>query len=395
MHPGEGEIRAYHDHELSAGRRSQVESHLAACPECQERAAALLARAQRIHSRLAALDAGQPQPRPVSAARARLAARLAHNQQKEINPMWKKLPSRLSRPTWVGLAIIALLAFSLAFAPVRAIANSFLGLFRVQQIQVVQINPGNLPNQLNDSTEFQAMFNDSVQFQANGEAQEVASREEAAALAGIPVRLPAEINRPQTRMGVQPGGQASVQIDLPRVRLLLQEIGRGDIELPDELDGATISVDVPAGVVTQYGDCEFDPETARGMGYDPDDPNVNGLPFCTTLMQVASPTIEAPEGLNVTQLGEAYLQLMGMSREEAIRFAQNVDWTSTFVIPIPRDGTQYTEVMVDGANATLIETKQRGRYSQYLLIWVKDGVVYALAGPGNARAAVNIANSLK
>ena len=52
------------------------------------------------------------------------------------------------RPVLIIAGLVVILGISMAFAPVRAIANSFLGLFRVQQIQVVQVNQGIYPSSL-------------------------------------------------------------------------------------------------------------------------------------------------------------------------------------------------------------------------------------------------------
>ena len=81
-----------------------------------------------------------------------------------------------------------------------------------------------------------------------------------------------------------------------------------------------------------------------------------------------------------------------MSPEEAASFAENVDWTTTLVVPVPRYGTTYQEVVVDGVTGALIQ--QAGDF-EYMLFWVKDGMVYALNGPGNAQMALEIGNSLK
>jgi len=86
---------------------------------------------------------------------------------------------------------------------------------------------------------------------------------------------------------------------------------------------------------------------------------------------------------------------MGMSEEEAAQFSQQVDWTTTLVIPIPRYGTTYEDVMVDGVPGTLIHQSLEQNAPGYLLIWVKDNIVYALTGPGDGAQALEIAASLK
>ena len=72
-----------------------------------------------------------------------------------------------------------------------------------------------------------------------------------------------------------------------------------------------------------------------------------------------------------------------------------MDWTTTLVIPIPRYGTRYQDVLVDGVNGTLIQHDAADYTAQYLLVWVKDGMLYALTGPGTTNEALEIGNSLK
>jgi hypothetical protein len=290
--------------------------------------------------------------------------------------------------------LVIILATALAFPPVRAIANSFLGLFRVQQFTVIQINPGNLPEQLGESTQLEQMFTNNVDVQEQGEPYEVANRDEASQVTGMPVRLATRWDS-QPVLKVMPGAEITFNVDLKLTRALLDEIGRSDIQLPDNLDGATVQVSVASAVTALYGDCEYDPEKAPQEAYDPGDPHPPLLPDCTTFIQMPSPTISAPPGLDLPKIGEAYLQLMGMSAEEAASFARTVDWSTTLVIPIPRYGTTFREVPVDGVNGTLIIQDAEDYAPQYLLVWVKDGILYSITGQGEGSSALRFANSLK
>jgi hypothetical protein len=372
---------------LEAGAQQRVDAHLAECPKCQAAAQATLTQTRQVGERLASLEASTSKPISTPAARLRLEARL--QQEKEPNPMWSKLTSRISRPAWVGLALVAVLAISLAFPPVQAIANSFLKLFRVEQVQVVPVDAERLAGEMRQSTRLEGLFSESVNVEEGGEPQEVSSAEEAAALAGMAVRLPTALAE-EPKILVQPGGKVTFNVDLELMQAVMQEMGRGDIQLPASLDGAVVKLEVPAGVTAFYGECQID----HSQMQDPDGPQRVDIPDCTSLIQLPSPSIDAPPDLNVTQMGEIYLQVLGMTPEEAARFSSTVDWTSTFVIPVPRYNSDYQEVQVDGVTGTLIESFQYGEQS-YLLIWVKDGIVYALGGPGEADQALQIAASLK
>jgi hypothetical protein len=50
---------------------------------------------------------------------------------------------------------------------------------------------------------------------------------------------------------------------------------------------------------------------------------------------------------------------------------------------------------VDGVTGTLITQNLNSPRGQYVLAWIKDGILYGLTGPGNGSNAVDIANSLK
>ena len=148
MHLSEGEIRAYQDQELPASQSRRAEAHLAGCQTCQAKASEIYTRSQRMTGQFARL---QPAPTPAShttlpALHRRLAERL--EQEKENQTMQRKIFNRLPRAAWAVIGIVAVLAIAMTFAPVRALANSFLALFRVQQIRVVQIDPARMPQKL-------------------------------------------------------------------------------------------------------------------------------------------------------------------------------------------------------------------------------------------------------
>jgi hypothetical protein len=84
-----------------------------------------------------------------------------------------------------------------------------------------------------------------------------------------------------------------------------------------------------------------------------------------------------------------------MDAQEAHDFSQTVDWASTLVIPIPRNGASYEQVLVDGVTGNLIR-RPTDDAPEYGLIWVKNGLIYAIGGLGNDwQQALDMANSLR
>jgi len=109
------------------------------------------------------------------------------------------------------------------------------------------------------------------------------------------------------------------------------------------------------------------------------------------LQEAPSPLVNLPSDLNIQQLAEIGFQLAGMSATQARELCQTIDWKSTLVLPIPRFVGSYSLVEVNGAQGTLIKDSEG---PGYVLIWVKDGIIYCLAGQGDSSKAVTLANSL-
>ncbi len=389
MHPTQGQLTALRDRQLDPVLLQQVEDHLAVCPACRAQAQILAQRGGQITSQLKSLDPLRPLPPSMPLARARLQAKLS---QKESSMFQKIFASRF-RLAWVLLGIALALAIAFSFPSVRALGNSFLGLFRVQQVTAFTFDPKKLEtSSLSYSGEnLVKAISEKAEATEIGEYHANVSAEEASQLTGLALRFPDAANLGEPRIAVQTGLQMKLQVDLPQMRALLSE-AKLDLSLPDELDGATISGELPMAVTAYYGICATQAEADAQR--DPDQPAADQTDaFCTQFIQVASPTIEAPAGLDVAALGEAFLQLAGMSPEEAKNFSQTVDWTTTLIIPVPNT-TIYENVTVDGVQGVLVRQNQSDS-ATYVLIWSKDGVVYGLFSQGATGDALALAGSIK
>lgn len=308
--------------------------------------------------------------------------------------MLQSIFSKRFRPLWVTGSAIAALALSLTFPTVQALASNFLGLFRVQNIQVIQIDPSRFSELNNDSTlgeRIGEMFSTSFKVTKEaGKPQEVADAATASAAAGFNVRL---LDNDQAAViTVQDSSAFEFTIDRARAQAILHD-GGFDTQLPASLDGALIKVEIPTGVSVAYGDC---PKPSAVTDENPAPANWQKLESCVILAQIPSPTITAPDDLDVPQLVEIGLQFIGLSAAEAKQISSTVDFSTTLIIPIPRNAATVKDVSVDGVQGTYL-----GRYAdagvpaRYTVLWVKDGLVYALTGFGLQSKAVSLANSLK
>ena len=385
-HLNNGQLRAALDGELNLEGLKHFES----CDYCQTRQNSIQLQTQQTADKLAFLSTATKDPR-LSPAAAWHRFNKQKLTQKEI-PMFKKLFAfPLIR---FGLPALLILIMIVAIPGARAFAGELLGLFRVQQVTVVPIDPtgmeqlnGNFGNQIG------TLISDSVTMTKQpAEPVEVSDANEASQLTGFTVRLPQDVT--PSRISVMSGSAFTLTVDRNKAQALLEEAGRSDLVLPDSMEGAQISVNIPSGVSVGYGTCpspsgDADESELQGSGSP-------GRRYadCVILAEIPSPIVTTPADVDIAQLAQIALEFTGMTSDQAAAFTDTVDWTSTLVVPIPRNAATYEEISVDGVTGTLIQ-RPSDDAAQFALIWVKDGIIYTIGGLGsNSQQAIQMANSL-
>jgi hypothetical protein len=385
-HLTDGELRAALDGELEAGKLH----HIQTCPACQARQQQLQAKhleARRLLAFLAPQEQAGPSPQK---AWGRFTRQIMQQKEISMTKRWFSIP--LVR---FGSVALVLLALILAFPSTRALAGELLNLFRVQQVQVVPVDFTGLEQLTGDGmlgNRFTELISSSVNMeQEPGEPVQAASAEEASQLAGFNVRIPAGMTPSQ--INVTSAAAFSMTLDRDKAQALLDEAGRSDLVLPASVDGADISVDIPASVSVAFGTCPR--PGSEVSGNTEQSTTERRYPDCVILAQIPSPNVNAPANLDIEALARIGLEFTGMSPEEAAELTSTVDWTSTLLVPIPRNAAVHEQVSVDGVTGTLIQ-RPSGEGPQFALLWVKDGIIYAISGLGtNSEQALEMANSLR
>lgn len=281
------------------------------------------------------------------------------------------------RPMAIGAAALACLLILFSFAPMRQAAADFLGIFRVRKFAVIPIDQ--TQQQKLESLAQQAedgRFGKPVTVREASKPQPVADLAEASRLVGFTVRTPAGLPAGATvkSLTVQSGPALRYEMDRAVMEALLAATQAQGVKLP-AVDKITLEVDVPL-VATQ--------EFTIGAGR-------------LAIVQMTSPQVHIPPGIDLTAIGEAGFKFLGMPDADARRLAQSIDWTSTLVIPLPADVVQYREVTVDGVPGLLIEHRAgtSGRRAASVL-WQKNGIVYGIEGSGvDPLVTMQVADSLR
>ncbi|MCB0255270.1 MAG: zf-HC2 domain-containing protein [Anaerolineae bacterium] len=373
-----GTLQAYLDGALAPDEQANVATHLAGCESCRQQVKALRMAEQQARTLLAGLE---PAPAAIPAASAtltRLRAGIPAAKDSPSMAVWRRLndmretisenglikqtPLAL-RLAAIGALVVVLLAGMMSFAPAREAMAQFLGLFRVQQFTVVNIDDLARMRSFEDVLE-SGILGEPEMIRDLGEEQPVADQNAAAALAGYAVRLPANTPEGTTleKLTVTQGPYIRLEVDRPTVQMALDMAEVTDVNLPD-FDTAAVEVDAAAVVAAEY--VVDNPYGERNAGM--------------VLMQAPSPEIDLPPGIDPATMGEIYLRAVGLPAADAAHLAQTIDWTSTVVIPMAGDMGSYSEVTADGVPALLFEAaspSRRGR--ERALLWQRDGIVYGL-----------------
>jgi hypothetical protein len=394
-HAETGTLRAYLDGQLDSGQGAAVEQHFKSCAVCERELATLSNHAASVRERL---DRLPELPDADSTASGWAAFQKKREDWMETRPNRWSLGRKLSL-AGAGLSIAALVLV-LTVGPVRAWAESLLGIFRVERFTVLEIDSSALKanglqnNQLVNQAINRVLSDEITVTQKPQKPEPVADAATASKAAGFPVQLlPGET---PSNMLVESGAGMQMKLNRDRIQSILDEAGRSDLQIPASVDGATIGVRVPAGVMAFYGNCGdagsegvFYASNGRGKAEKEADAT------CVSLTELPSPVVSAPQEIDPAQIAQVALQFMGMSANDAANFTQTVDWTSTLVLPVERGKTKYEQVHVNGNEAALIRPVKQGPSGHYSLMWVDNGIVFGLAGTGDDTTAINLASQLQ
>jgi anti-sigma factor RsiW len=382
----ENVLRAYLDGELDVLERPEIETHLANCAPCGNRLQEIVVASGRVRGHLLSLDASSSE----GSVDARIALSRFNTRRgagEERVPFIAALFDRRWRLVWVSAVAAAFLLCSVAFPSGRSLAQRFLATLRIERVQPVRLDLASLDGNRPLQQMLGQMVSDKVVVTVDEKPQRFAAAADASQLAGFPVRvLGGRTDRPAFTVE----GQHSFHMTIDRTRLqeIFDQSGRPDLLLPATLDGAMVSIQIPRSVRLEYGNCPH-----KNGGEEDARRESTGYSNCLAVVEAPSPLVDLPSDLNVQQLAEIGFELAGMSATEARELCQTIDWKSTLVLPIPRSVGPYSLVEVDGAQGTLIQ--ESGRQGPgFVLIWVKNDIIYCLAGRGDSGKAVTLGNSL-
>jgi hypothetical protein len=281
---------------------------------------------------------------------------------------------------WVALAASLALVVTLATVPaMRAGAQAFLDLFRVVNFVAVPVRkerinalarpPGlDLPHMISEQIKVLG---------APSPPQSVASPGEASSLAGTRVLVPTLLaDMPNVQIAVTGAQALMVTASSQKLQQVLDAFGIDDVPVPADIDGKTVNISIHPLVRIVY----------------------SGEHRQVVLVESRQPDVSLPAGLDLARLAEIGLRVIGMNASEAYQFAQQIDWRTTFVVPVPADATDFRQVLVQGRRGLLIRRSDAANGSsavQSQLLWSTPDEVFILSGNVGPQELLGLAQSMQ
>lgn len=358
QHLDEGTLRVLLDEPQCATEKAR--DHLAACAPCQTRLETVGAQAREVQSLLAVSDL------PLDTARAlgRIRARTVQPRMRPVGRAVVTSPPHTIPRLPITAAAVVLLAACLALTPVGSWAQSVVTIFQPQSVAAVPITMSELQS-LPNLGKFGTLTTHS-----GGAAMRVTSAAAASSATGMQVLTPTYLppDTPLTsRIGVTTGTTATFTFSASRAQTEAQKEGKTLPPMPASIDGSTLTLTIKPAVVAVYG-------------------SGSGIP-ALVVGQVPAPTVTS-SGLSVRQL-EGYLIQIDPTLKPTIDSL--VDPTSTLPIPIPLNFAAGQSVTVQGVKGVAVGDST-GIGSA--VVWVKDGIVYAVGGTSTLANILHVADSL-
>jgi RNA polymerase sigma-70 factor, ECF subfamily len=203
--------------------------------------------------------------------------------------------------------------------------------------------------------------------------------ESAGTLAGIAVRLPAWLPPGLTLQRIEVSGDQSwtVTASAEKLQRALDTFGINDLSVPAGIDGQVSSIYVPPVVRVTCGT-----QSHR-----------------VVFVEARQPDATLPAGIDLPQLAQIGLRVLGVDRTQAHRFAQEVDWRTTLVVPVPAEGSVFRRVDIQGNSGLLVEPVHGASGSalpvESTLLWSAGNSVFALSGSVSSEELFEMAQSVQ
>ncbi len=305
------------------------------------------------------LDALREAPQPAFASSLRAGLRAIDAAQSRRRAARRRLRA-------LGLSAgVLLMAGSLAFPAVRAMARQILDLFRDRSVVDVRFDPARLApvrEMLAGRSPALLIFGELTLVQDPGPPATFPTLA-AAAAAGHPIAAPASLppGVEVERVEVTGPGLARLSVDRGRLHAVIDRLDLREVRVPRGLGEASFELPLTEAVAVHYRSRQ----SAAGHA---------------VYVERERPGPALPRGLDLPLLGEIGLRVAGVEARQAQALAAEIDWPATFLVPFPLGEASFRSVDVGGHPGLAVSGGEAGLLREHTVMWTADGRLHALTG---------------
>ena len=280
------------------------------------------------------------------------------------------------RPVFGGLAAAVALVLLIG----TGIAQDLLGVFSPTSITPVPVSVADLQSLSELGTYGTLTWTTQLQPQL------VTSAAEAASVSGLKVpvvsSLPAGVSSTVT-YAAMPQAVGVLTFDAAKAAAAATAAGKTLPPMPSGMDGSTLTVTVGPAVVEVYGDLMKSGSTSSGSTQIP---TIPGL----IVAESSAPLVTSSHS-TTKEIEDYLLAQPGISPTLAAAIRAVGDPSKTLLIPIPIEYATSTTVQVQGVNGVALgDNTGLGA----AVVWIKNGVIYGVAGTLTQDVVVGVADHL-
>jgi len=367
-HLSDGTLRRIYDEPLALTAADQA--HLDGCADCKARFGAI-ANDARATMALLSVPAFEPQAAPLLASvRARI-----NREEAARPPRWYERWINRSSPRWRPMAtpaVAVLLAATLVTGvAVTGVAQNLFRVFEPHSLTAVQVSPSDFAN-----GNVVLDYGQVTWLPEAPKLQQLSDPTTAHNQSGLPVLMPASLPKGVSgpvSFGVVSHATGSLTLDANRLRASAAKNGVHVNPMPSSINGSTLVVNGGPALVEVWG-----LSAAAGEAQIP----------TLVIAQTRVPTVDS-NGATTSQLEAYLLSQPGVPPEIAAQIKAIKDPSTTLPIPIPKGLATTEPVQVNGTAGLLIKAVLGAG-----VVWVKNGVIYAVGGQLTPDQVIAIATSL-
>jgi hypothetical protein len=367
-HLSDGTLRRIYDEPLALTAADQA--HFDACAQCKD-AFGVIANDARATTALLSLPEFEPR---AAAALPRFLVRIRADETARPRRWYERWFDH-NAPRWRPMAtpaIAVLVAVALVTGVgVTGAAQSLLRVFEPTKIVPVQVSPSDFA-----ATGALLDYGEVTWLPAAPKLQELSDASTAAVQSGLPVLMPGSLPKGvagPVSFGVVSHATGSLTFNAQRLRASAAKAGVHVNAMPSGIDGSTLIVNGGPALVEVWG--------ISGTAGEPGAPTL-------VIAQTRVPTVDS-NGATTAQLEDYLLSQPGVPPEFAAQIKAIKDPSTALPIPIPKGLATTEPTQVNGTPAVLIKA---GLGSG--VVWVKNGVIYAVGGQLTTDQVLAIATSL-